>query len=134
MSKYFVIIALLLGIGLGYFLYTTSNNESSVVTSVDPTGTVSGEVKKPEEAKEQGVTMEELAKHSTKEDCWLLISGTVYDVSKFIPMHPGKEKILLGCGKDATELFETKAGSGKTHSEKAREFLMTLAIVGKIEK
>jgi cytochrome b involved in lipid metabolism len=72
----------------------------------------------------QKYTMEEVAKHSTKEDCWLLISGKVYDVTKNIGVHPGGEAILQGCGKDATTLFETRPmGSGTPHSEKAREYL-----------
>ncbi|MBN2459745.1 cytochrome b5 domain-containing protein [Candidatus Woesearchaeota archaeon] len=66
-------------------------------------------------------TLEEVAKHSTKEDCWLLISGKVYDVTKYIGSHPGGQAIVQGCGKDATELFETRPmGSGTPHSERAR--------------
>ncbi len=67
-------------------------------------------------------TMEEVAKHNSKEDCWLLIDGKIYDVTNFIASHPGGNEILAGCGKDATELFETRpTGSGTPHSENARE-------------
>jgi cytochrome b involved in lipid metabolism len=72
----------------------------------------------------QEFTMDEIAKHNSKEDCWLLISGKVYDVTKNVPVHPGGESILEGCGKDATTLFETRPmGSGTPHSEKARGYL-----------
>ena len=72
----------------------------------------------------QTFSMEEIAKHNSKEDCWLLISGKVYDVTKNIGVHPGGAAILEGCGKDATTLFETRPmGSGTPHSEKAREYL-----------
>lgn len=72
----------------------------------------------------QEFTMEEIANHNTKEDCWLLISGKVYDVTKMIGGHPGGAAILEGCGKDATTLFETRPmGSGTPHSERARSGL-----------
>ena len=32
---------------------------------------------------------EEVAKHSTKEDCWLIINEEVYDVTEFMDIHPG---------------------------------------------
>merc|ERR1719343_750603 len=53
-----------------------------------------------------GYTMEEVAKHTTKEDCWVVVSGQVLDVTKFLGEHPGGElAILTFAGKDATEEF-----------------------------
>lgn len=69
-------------------------------------------------------TMEEIAKHSMESDCWLLISGKVYDVTEMVGGHPGGKAILEGCGKDATVLFNTRPmGSGTPHSEKANNNL-----------
>lgn len=46
-------------------------------------------------------------KHSTKFDCWILISGKVYDVSSYLAEHPGGDDILLRYGgKDGTKGFE----------------------------
>jgi len=68
------------------------------------------------------ITLADVEKHSTKEDCWLVLSGKVYDVTEMIGKHPGGEAILQGCGKDATELFETRPMGSKTpHSQKARD-------------
>merc|ERR1712151_1075193 len=53
-----------------------------------------------------GITMAEVAKHTTKGDCWVVVSGQVLDVTKFLPEHPGGElAILTFAGKDATEEF-----------------------------
>ena len=72
------------------------------------------------------ITLEEIKKHNTNEDCWFAIEGKVYDVSQFIinKKHPGGAAILQGCGKDATELFNTRPMGSKTpHSVRAREIL-----------
>ncbi len=68
-------------------------------------------------------SLSDIEAHATKTDCWMAIEGKVYDVTKAIGQHPGGEAILLGCGKDATEIFEKKPGTGKPHSEKAEEGL-----------
>ncbi|MBR9680748.1 MAG: cytochrome b5 domain-containing protein [Candidatus Altiarchaeota archaeon] len=66
-------------------------------------------------------TLSDVSTHSTQGDCWIVLSGKVYDVSEFTS-HPGGEAILEGCGKDATTLFETRPmGSNTSHSEGARE-------------
>merc|ERR1712031_108408 len=53
-----------------------------------------------------GYSMEEVAKHVTKTDCWVVVSGQVLDVTKFLGEHPGGElAILTFAGKDATEEF-----------------------------
>ncbi|KAI0447900.1 FMN-dependent dehydrogenase-domain-containing protein [Xylaria telfairii] len=49
----------------------------------------------------------EVAKHDSKESCWVVIHGKAYDVTEFLPEHPGGMKIILKyAGKDATEEFE----------------------------
>jgi alkylation response protein AidB-like acyl-CoA dehydrogenase/cytochrome b involved in lipid metabolism len=53
------------------------------------------------------VTMEELAKHNTPEDAWVMVDSVVYDVTKFAKMHPGGRAVLLrAAGKDATADFK----------------------------
>ncbi|KAK1759474.1 FMN-dependent dehydrogenase-domain-containing protein [Echria macrotheca] len=49
----------------------------------------------------------EVAKHSTEKDCWVIVHGRAYDVTEFLPEHPGGKKIILKyAGKDATEEFD----------------------------
>merc|ERR1712061_340187 len=53
-----------------------------------------------------GYSMEEVAKHTTKDDCWVVVSGQVLNVTKFLGEHPGGElAILTFAGKYATEEF-----------------------------
>ncbi len=68
--------------------------------------------------------MEQLAMHNTDDDCWMAINGKVYDVTDYVDKHPGSDSILEGCGREATELFETRPmGSGTPHSDNARQKL-----------
>jgi len=53
-----------------------------------------------------GITLEEVAKHSTEQDCWVAVNGDVLDVTAFLPDHPGGVlAIVTFAGKDATEEF-----------------------------
>jgi len=40
------------------------------------------------------LTGEEVAKHGSREDCWVIIHGRAYDVTEFMPDHPGGPKIV----------------------------------------
>jgi L-lactate dehydrogenase (cytochrome) len=41
------------------------------------------------------ITGEEVAKHNSKDSCWVVIESTVYDVTRFLPQHPGGPAKLL---------------------------------------
>lgn len=78
----------------------------------------------PGEVSPEGITLNDVAQHNLESDCWMVIDGKVYDVTNWILLHPGADAILEGCGKDATELFETRPmGSGTPHSADARALL-----------
>lgn len=69
------------------------------------------------------VTMEELARHATADDCWMAIRGRVYDFSDYIPKHPTPARVMTRwCGREATEPYDTK-GYGRPHSAAADEMM-----------
>ncbi|KAK8509701.1 hypothetical protein V6N13_093554 [Hibiscus sabdariffa] len=71
---------------------------------------------------------EDLVQHKNRTDCWLLISGKVYDVTQFLEEHPGGDEVLLAAsGKDATDDFEDVG-----HSDDARE-LMKKYLIGEVD-
>ncbi|KAL2319239.1 hypothetical protein Fmac_028208 [Flemingia macrophylla] len=57
-------------------------------------------------------TLAEVSQHNHAKDCWLVIHGKVYNVTKFLEDHPGGDDVLLSStGKDATNDFEDIAHS-----------------------
>jgi cytochrome b involved in lipid metabolism len=63
------------------------------------------------------LSLEEIAKHNSVSDCWIIISGSVYDVTAHLRNHPaGAGEITPYCGQDATTAYDTKGGRGTPHS------------------
>ncbi|CZT47961.1 related to L-lactate dehydrogenase [Rhynchosporium secalis] len=49
----------------------------------------------------------EVAKHNSPESCWVSLYGDVWDITDFLPNHPGGSKIILKlAGRDATEEYD----------------------------
>lgn len=69
------------------------------------------------------ISMDEVAKHNKKSDAWLVIDKKVYDITKWIPSHPGGDIIMKGVGKDATSMFNAIG-----HSNNAKNQLKKLYI------
>ncbi|KXL41818.1 hypothetical protein M433DRAFT_153836 [Acidomyces richmondensis BFW] len=52
-------------------------------------------------------TYDEVQQHRSPESCWVVLYNNVYDVTKFLPDHPGGSKIILQlAGTDATEEYD----------------------------
>jgi len=63
-------------------------------------------------------TIEEIKKHNSEEDCWIIVHDKVYDATEYLELHPGgADSILINAGEDSTEDFDA------IHSLKARKML-----------
>lgn len=72
---------------------------------------------------------DEILRHDSVDDFWIVFDGTVYDVSQWIYRHPGgPEEFVNTYGHDATDAFR-----GIGHSEEARALAQTFA-VGTVEE
>jgi cytochrome b involved in lipid metabolism len=82
----------------------------------------------------KGIPMETVAEHASAEDCWMVINNNVYNVTDFVASHPGGKSMIGGCGKDASELFETRPMGSKTpHSDRARD-IMSKYYIGDLKR
>jgi len=111
-----VLLTLVILIPLMMLFYVNKNNKNEIITGKNATN--------------QKISLEDVSKHNTKVDCWMVIDKKVYDVTSFIALGKHPPAIELGCGKDATKLFKertmengTKIGSGTPHSKKANDLL-----------
>ena len=57
------------------------------------------------------VSKAEVAKNNSRSSCWVIIDGSVYDLTRWIAQHPGGASNILNlCGSDGTSAFEGMHG------------------------
>ena len=77
-------------------------------------------------AKAAELSIADVAKHNTAQDCYMAINGKVYDVASYIDKHPGGANTIISvCGTEATTAFNTMGGKGRPHSSKANDMLQS---------
>ena len=72
-------------------------------------------------------TWDEIKKHNTSDDCWIVANNYVYDATEFIKLHPGgQESIIRKAGTDCTYDYNFHSTKGKEYWKRYR--------IGKIEE
>jgi len=121
MSKYFVMILGLFFVSL--FMVGCTESESNQ-SDIGPSGIKDSNVDLPPEPPYIGIVPEDgsiatmvsssdLAQHDSEDDCWVAYQGSVYDVTDFLPMHPGTAAAITPyCGMSSgfEDAFTTKHG------------------------
>jgi cytochrome b involved in lipid metabolism len=54
---------------------------------------------------EQLYTIEQVESHSTPDNAWVIFRGNVYDITKFIQLHPGGAILNKYLGKDVEKVW-----------------------------
>jgi cytochrome b involved in lipid metabolism len=102
-KKYsFVAIAALVAIAGAVFVLMGNKKET---TSSESAQTASSGSQTNAEVK--SYTASDVAAHSTQSDCWTIVNNNVYNITAYVPQHPGGvAEITKICGKDGTSLFQ----------------------------
>ncbi|MBI5045340.1 MAG: cytochrome b5 domain-containing protein [Candidatus Levybacteria bacterium] len=112
----------LIVIGIFFFMDNEQTKQSSPQVSKEVTPEPTVDISPTTSSKTYSA--DDVKEHGVKTDCWMIIDGKVYDVTDFIPQHPGGAIIAKGCGIDATTLFnerpDTQLGE---HPQSARDQL-----------
>ena len=98
--------------------------------SATPMASKSAETSKSAAPASTGYTMERVKANGTTSSCWAVISGNVYDLTKWIGSHPGGSGAIASlCGTDGTsEFLAMHRGQGKPEAR------LSGYALGKLEK
>jgi 4-hydroxysphinganine ceramide fatty acyl 2-hydroxylase len=67
-------------------------------------------------------TREDVEAHNTPQSCWVSRKGRVYDITQFLPDHPGGDDVIQEyAGKDVDEIMRDKLSH--EHSDSAYDML-----------
>ncbi len=104
-----VVIILGAGVYMGQGKITSQTTQNNTPTGTNNSGNTTTTT--------ASITSADVAKHNNPNDCWIVISGSVYNVTNFLSVHSGGAgQITPFCGKDATVAFQTKDGRGSHRS------------------
>ncbi|PCH42098.1 cytochrome b5 [Wolfiporia cocos MD-104 SS10] len=71
------------------------------------------------------VTPSMLKQHNTREDAWSAFNGRVYNITPYLPYHPGGEKELMRvAGRDGSKLFAL------THAWVNLDYMLDACLIG----
>ncbi len=109
----------------GKVVKTTPTPKATVTASKSPTPTKSASPTASISSDLTQLTLTEVKKHDSGNSCWSVVSGNVYDLTRWITKHPGGASAIRGlCGVDGTSAFERKhAGSSGPEDELANYYL-----------
>jgi cytochrome b involved in lipid metabolism len=97
-------IALLVIIG-GLVLWNMQPSNTGTTLSGTDTGSQTGSGDN-NSGQSGSYAMTEVGAHNNASSCWTVIDKNVYDLTAWIPQHPGGQGAILGiCGKDGTAAF-----------------------------
>ena len=106
---------------------SSATNAPAGVTAPGSTGNSPSAT--PKATVSEGITMQDVAGHDNASSCWIVVDGIVYDITTYISKHPTQPEVVLAwCGKEATQAWDTKGGTGDSHSNRAEATLDTYAI------
>lgn len=125
--KSIIFVAVLALIGFGaYFLISSSEDETSNANNAESTSQATAPTEDEITQEQVTISAEEVAQKNSAQECWTIIDGSVYDITSYVPRHPGGDEILLACGTDGSSLFNERKtesgesiGSGTPHSSGA---------------
>lgn len=118
-KKIQIAIGLALIIIIGFVIY--SQKQSSIAptsapleaTNTDTSG-ASGTSEATSLPTPSGIALSEVAQHNTRSTCWSAINGGVYDLTSWIPNHPGGEQAIISlCGIDGSSAFNRQHGGSR---------------------
>ena len=71
--------------------------------------------------KKKEIPLKELQKHNKPNDCWIAVEGSVYDITKYLSLHPAGAQVCIDVsGRDCTKEFDKAEHSDSAKDTMAR--------------
>eukprot|EP00008_Paramoeba_atlantica_P006860 CAMPEP_0201487296 /NCGR_PEP_ID=MMETSP0151_2-20130828/12194_1 /ASSEMBLY_ACC=CAM_ASM_000257 /TAXON_ID=200890 /ORGANISM="Paramoeba atlantica, Strain 621/1 / CCAP 1560/9" /LENGTH=199 /DNA_ID=CAMNT_0047872295 /DNA_START=130 /DNA_END=729 /DNA_ORIENTATION=- len=106
------------------FEYTGHTDEAKDKFDGFQVGVVKKESSERSISTKKEYTWDEVKEHTSKESCWFVMNGKVYDCTKFLDEHPGGDSYLIEvAGTEATDEFDDIG-----HSDEAQGMLSAYEI------
>lgn len=113
MSKIFVVL-ILVSVQNLVFLQSSQASISSEVDSQESSLEFASAYKA---ANETTYTLTDVAKHSSRTDCWTIVNEVVYNITPYVNSHPGgSSSISKICGVNGTAIFNNIHGGSATQA------------------
>lgn len=103
-----IIVGSVLTLSVGFLVVATKNfsddddnGRDTIVATVPAVNTLT----------KQDITLSQITQHNSRASCWSEINGGVYDLTSWIPNHPGGEKTILSiCGLNGSSGYNSNHG------------------------
>ncbi len=114
MNKKVIIFGVLILIALNVFVFSivrkplTGNvisDNQSILNSSTITTQSSNSDNNIQSNTNNGIIFDELSKHNSRSDCWMVVNGKVYDATSYLKNGGHPKNIDYLCGKDATKVY-----------------------------
>jgi cytochrome b involved in lipid metabolism len=68
-------------------------------------------------------TLKQVRKHNSSTNCWSVVNRKVYNLTKWIPKHPGGKSTIIGmCGKKASKAFTAQHGGSASAKAALKQY------------
>ncbi|MEM3374240.1 MAG: cytochrome b5-like heme/steroid binding domain-containing protein [Candidatus Woesearchaeota archaeon] len=110
--------------------YTNNNDKNNDIQENNNVQENNQENNIQENRNNEKISLSELSKHNSRNDCWVAYDKKVYDVTQYLGKHPGGvDAILKYCG--TADQFQE--GFTKKHGTSKNEILFEQTFIGYLE-
>ena len=110
-----IIFAVIVISVVGVVVMIAGNNQPTPIVKINSSiGSGTGQTSNSTGTSNSGVSRAELSKHSTQSDCWVSYKGKVYDLTAWLPKHPGSARAIAPFCGTAEEFENAFAGQHGT--------------------
>lgn len=110
------VLIVIVGIIFGVISFLAFEPTAPYIDTTDSSTQINSSQSQDSVSANSGITLSELASHNSQSDCWVGYQGKVYDLTSFLPKHPGSAGAIApycGSSQEFQEAFQRQHGDSK---------------------